>query len=99
MARRFEWDPQKAKANLAKHGVSFEQAELTFDDPNAVVEIDERSDYGEERLVRTAMVPGERFLFVANTERVEKNGDEVFRIISARKATRHERHRYQEGQP
>ncbi len=38
---RFEWDEDKARANLAKHGVSFEEAALVFDDPDYVVEPDE----------------------------------------------------------
>jgi uncharacterized DUF497 family protein len=94
MAIRFEWDPAKAVSNLAKHGVSFEMAQEAFKDPQAFVEIDDRQDYGEERLVRTAMV-GVRYLHVSYTERADPfSGDEVVRIISARKATPHERRTY-----
>ena len=97
MAVRFEWDPTKAASNLAKHGVSFELAQEAFKDPQAIVEIDDRRDYGEERLVRTAMV-GVRYLHVIYTERADRrSGDEIVRIISARKATPHERRTYHEA--
>ena len=85
---RFEWDDEKARANLAKHGVSFEEAALVFDDPNYVVEPDESVFY-EERWRTTGLALG-RVLFVVSTER---NGN-VIRIISARTATRHEENRY-----
>ena len=45
----FEWDDAKAAQNLASHGVSFEAAQLAFDDPFAVVREDRRQDYGEDR--------------------------------------------------
>jgi uncharacterized DUF497 family protein len=96
MAIRFEWDPKKAASNLAKHGVSFETAQEAFKDPQGFVEIDDRQDYGEERLVRTAMV-GVRYLHITYTEPADPHtGDEVIRIISARKATPHERRTYHE---
>ena len=98
MAVRFDWGPRKAASNLAKHGVSFELAQEAFKDTRAHVEIDNRHDYDEERLIRLAMV-GVRYLFVSYTERVSaRSGDEIIRIISARKATPHERRTYHEGQ-
>jgi uncharacterized protein len=97
MAIRFEWDSAKAASNLAKHRVSFELAQEAFKDPQAFVQVDDRQDYGEERLVRTAMV-GERYLHVTYTERVDpRSGNEIIRIISARKATSHERRTYHES--
>jgi hypothetical protein len=97
MAMRFQWDPTKAASNLARHGVSFEMAQEAFKDPQAFVEVDDRQDYGEERLVRTAMV-GVRYLHVTYTERTDpRSGDEVIRLISARKATPHERRTYHES--
>jgi hypothetical protein len=97
MAIRFEWDPRKAASNLAKHGVSFELAKEAFKDPRAIVEIDDRQHYGEERLVRTAMI-GVRYLHIAYTERTDAHsGEEIIRIISARKATPHERQTYHEA--
>jgi uncharacterized protein len=86
----FEWDNAKAAANLTKHGVSFEQARDAFDDPFAIDFIDDREDYGEQRVILFGMVEA-RLLVVAHTLR----GDKV-RIISAREAEPHERRTYHE---
>jgi uncharacterized protein len=86
----FEWDEAKAAANLAKHGVSFEQACDAFGDPFAVDFLDDREDYGEDRVILFGMVEN-RLLVVAHTLR----GDKV-RIISAREAEPHERRKYHE---
>jgi uncharacterized DUF497 family protein len=97
MAIRFEWDPEKAKANWNKHKVGFEQACDAFEDTMALDEPDEREDYGEERWNRIGLVEG-RLLFVTYTERIdEETGDEIIRIISARPAERRERKRYDEA--
>jgi len=89
----FEWDEEKARANLAEHGVSFEEARLVFFDQNSVSEIDERYDYGEERWQTIGMLD-ERcmLLYVAHT--TSENGTVVIRIISARRANPKERRRY-----
>jgi len=85
----FEWDDEKAAANSRDHdGVTFEQAALAFSDTFAVEWIDEREDYGEERSVLLGMTSGQ-LLYVAYTER----GTNI-RIISARRATRHEQDIY-----
>jgi uncharacterized protein len=89
-AEEFEWDDAKAAANLAKHGVSFEQARDAFDDPFAIDFVDDRADYREHRLILIGMVES-RLLIVAHTLRGEK-----VRIISAREAEPHERRRYHE---
>jgi uncharacterized DUF497 family protein len=86
----FEWDAAKAAANLAKHGVSFEQARRAFDDPFAIEFMDDREDYGEDRLILFGMVEN-RLLVVAHTVR----GDRA-RIISARAAEPQERRKYHE---
>jgi len=86
----FEWDKAKAAANLAKHGINFEQARQTFDDPFAIEFADDREDYGEDRLLLLGMVEN-RLLVVAYTLR----GDKV-RIISAREAEPQERRKYHE---
>jgi len=88
MNLRFEWDKSKAKKNYAKHGVSFHMAKGVFKDPFAVEFLDDRQDYGEERFVIVGMVDG-HLLYVAFTER-----NEVIRIISARRATKHEQEAY-----
>jgi uncharacterized DUF497 family protein len=92
MALKFEWDPEKAAANLTKHGESFETARLAWKDALSVVTIDDREDYGEERMMRVSMV-GSKMLTVCYTERYDGN-DEIIRIISARKATKRERKEY-----
>jgi uncharacterized protein len=86
----FEWDKAKAAANLAKHGVSFEQAREAFDDPFAIDFADDRENYGESRVILFGMVDS-RLLVVAHTLR----GDKV-RIISVREAEPHERRKYHE---
>jgi len=89
MAMKFEWDPEKAAANLAKHKVSFEQAQDVFRDLHALDELDDKADYGEE-LFNLIGVTENRLL-------VEANGDEIIRIISARPAERRETRKYREG--
>jgi uncharacterized DUF497 family protein len=77
---KFEWDKEKAKANFKKHGVSFEEAELAFEDKKAVEILDELNSNNEIRYQIIAFSPS-RLLFVAFTVREER-----IRIISARKA-------------
>ena len=84
----FEWDRAKAASNLAKHGIDFDDAIGVFDDPRMLSIVDPRS-YGETRYNAIGAVEG-RVLFVVYTKR----GSEVFRIISARKASRRERTAY-----
>ena len=76
----FEWDEDKAKLNEQKHGVTFREAELAFEDENAVEIYDELNSDEEIRFQIIALSPA-RLLFVAFTLR-----DEKIRLISARKA-------------
>ena len=92
---RFEWDEKKNLANRRKHRVSFETAMLVFEDPH-VISVLERIEEGEERWQTVGMAGGVLVMFVAHTYR-ESDGEEVVRIISARKATPRERSRYEEG--
>jgi len=78
----FEWDDGKAAANLAKHGVSFAEATLVFDDLNAIEEIDDSINYGEDRWKITGLSNG-RLVVVVNTVRNGRN-----RLISARRGER-----------
>lgn len=94
MAVRFEWDPDKADANVRKHGVAFEVAALAFADPFALTEQD-RVEGGEYRWRTLGMVQGVVLLLVAHTMRDAADA-EVIRIISARPATRPERRRYEQ---
>jgi uncharacterized protein len=91
---RFEWDDRKARANLAKHGVSFELAERVFADPLHLSRQDRRVN-GEERWQTLGMVSTDLLPLVAHTHE-EREGDEVVRIVSACRATAQERRRYEE---
>jgi uncharacterized protein len=88
----FEWNPIKAKKNLQKHGVSFEEASSVFYDPLAVTGADPDHSDEEERAVAFGMSAVGRPLVVAHTEH-----NDAIRIISARVATQHERRIYEEG--
>ena len=91
----FEWDEAKARSNARKHGVRFEDAMLIFADPWALVDQD-RIEGGELRWQTLGMVGGLVLLLVAHTARTEDQ-DEIIRIISARKAVRKERKRYDQN--
>ncbi|HEV2490416.1 MAG TPA: BrnT family toxin [Candidatus Acidoferrales bacterium] len=92
---RFTWDENKNRRNRAKHGISFETAALVFDDPHAISRL-ERIEDGEERWQTLGLAGGIVVLLVAHTY-YEEGGEEVIRIISARKATPLERKIYEEG--
>jgi uncharacterized protein len=88
---QFEWDADKATANLRKHGVSFDEAVTAFGDPLSVLLTDPDHSAGEERYLVMGMSTQGRLLVVAFVERPPRT-----RIISARLATRRERHDYEE---
>lgn len=88
---KFEWDDAKAQANLAKHGVSFEEAASVFGDPLALTFPDPDHSIGEKRWLTFGVSQTDRLLMVVNIERSHS-----IRIISARKATRHERGIYEQ---
>ena len=89
MKLEFEWHAAKAEANLQAHGVSFELAKAVFKDPFAVEFLDDRKDYGEERFITIGRAAGGVVLFIAWT-----GTEDRIRIISARRATRHEQDDY-----
>jgi uncharacterized DUF497 family protein len=91
----FEWEENKNRSNVAKHKVSFNTAISVFDDQNALSILDRIID-GEERWQTLGIIAG-IVLLVAHTWR-EEDGDEVIRLISARKATPNERRAYAENQ-
>ena len=92
MSVKFEWNQNKASANLTKHGVSFEEAKTVFDDPLYVDFYDPDHSYNEHRYIIVGQSQKNRLLLVAYTER--RN---TIRLISAREATRRERKVYEEG--
>ena len=91
----FEWDENKDRTNRAKHGVSFETARLVFDDP-LHISMEDRSENGEERWRTLGLAGSVVLLVVAHTYR-DSDAGEALRIISARKATKGERIRYEQG--
>jgi uncharacterized DUF497 family protein len=94
MSRIIEWDITKAESNYRKHGIRFEEAALVYDDPLAVA-LQDRYENHEHRWQTIGMIGGFLLLLVAHTVRIE--GVEVIRIISARRADRKERKRYEHG--
>jgi hypothetical protein len=95
----FEWDPIKAKENLRKHRVSFEQAAELFLDPLAVSIIDEEHSETEERWVTIGRDTRGKTLILVHTFAPLSAVEWKVRVISARKATRHETRQYEENEP
>ena len=91
MGYNFEWDHEKAEANLSRHGVSFAEAVTAFGDPLSMNMPDPDHSEGEQRFIVLGMSDRYRLLIVSYTERPPGT-----RIISARLATRHERKQYEE---
>ena len=89
---KIEWDPKKARSNLRKHKVSFEEAATALSDPMAATGGDPGHSVGEFRYITFGRSELGRFLVVAHTEQ-----GETIRIISARLASKGERRIYEEG--
>jgi uncharacterized DUF497 family protein len=87
----FEWDPQKAESNRRKHRVTFDEASTVFGDPLAILLQDPDHSLGEQRYVLLGASNRRRLLVVTFAERTPRT-----RLISARRATRQERRRYEE---
>lgn len=86
------WNPQKARSNRRKHGVSFEEATSVFYDPLSITIDDPLHSNDEERFIIIGISTQRRVLVVAHTDK----GD-IIRIISARPAETYEREQYEEG--
>ena len=93
---RWVWTAEKNASNRQKHKLSFETAALVFDDPLAM---SRRDVYPDEERWQTVGLIGQVIVLVVHTlpEVDSRTGEENGRIISARKATPHERRRYEEG--
>jgi uncharacterized DUF497 family protein len=89
---KFEWDPRKAKLNVRKHSISFEEATTSFRDPVSASAPDPDHSVSENRFVTFDVSSNGRLLTISHTERGES-----IRIISARRATKEERKIYEEG--
>lgn len=85
---RFEWNEAKDRANLKKHGISFDEARLIFEGPT-LSRVDDRFDYGETRYITVGLIREIVAVVVVHTDR-----SGVTRIISARLANREERKDY-----
>jgi len=92
MAIEFEWDAAKAKTNLGKHSISFEEATSAFYDALSMTIPDPDHSVNESRFLLIGMTKSGRLVVVAHTDRVRR-----IRIINARRATRHERVNYEKG--
>jgi len=88
----FEWDPEKAAANVRRRRVSFNEAATVLEDPLSTTFPDEAHSEGEMRFVTVGVSQRGRLLVVAHTER-----NNTIRIISARRATRREREFYEQS--
>ncbi|NGZ09171.1 MAG: BrnT family toxin [Nitrospira sp. LK70] len=91
MGYLFEWDPVKAEANVRKHGVTFDEGATVFGDPLNLLMADPDHSLDEERYLLLGVSNRRRLLVVAFGERPPRT-----RLISARRATRQERRRYEE---
>ncbi len=87
----FEWNENKAKTNLSKHKVSFEEAQTVFDDPLYLIFADIDHSFEEKRFIIMGESNKRRLLVVSFTDR-----DTATRIISVRKATPSERKTYEQ---
>ena len=93
----FEWNPNKAKSNIEKHKISFEDAASVFRDENSISIYDEEHSSNEDRWVTIGMDLKTRTLVVVHTFITMNAQNCNIRIISARKATKNERNFYTKG--
>ena len=91
---KYEWDENKNKLNQQKHGISFKEAKEVFDDPLQISKLDKRFSYFEERWITVGSTSQHKVLVVANLFFTD-DGEEIIRIISARKANKQERESYE----
>lgn len=94
MGVRFDWDFAKAESNVRKHGVAFTEAQTVFGDPGAITVFDQEHSVQEERFVTLGLSVIGRLVVVVHTEREDEQGNEVWWLISARRATRREERDY-----
>lgn len=87
----FEWDENKNRINLQKHGISFNEAVTVFRDDNALIISDDEHSEQEERFIILGLSNSPRLLVVCHCYR---ESDSIIRIISARKANKHESDQY-----
>jgi uncharacterized protein len=93
----FEWDAEKARKNLRKHRIGFDEAKAVFGDPRLLTYPDEGHSETEERYISIGLSARSRVLLVVHTECHRNTAGWVIRIISCRKATPLERRAYEEN--
>jgi len=91
---QFEWDDRKDRINREKHRISFSEAKEVFDDPLHISKLDFRFNYLEERWITLGSTKNGKIVVVAHLFFTEE-GEEVIRIISARRASQKERSFYE----
>ena len=94
MQYNFEWDPEKARSNRRKHGVSFEEAATVFRDPRMLSLYDDKHSQGEDRWITLGGSVNGRLLVVCHTFTDETCNSATIRLISSRKATQTETKAY-----
>ena len=91
---KYEWNEEKNKLNQEKHGISFEEAKEVFQDALQISKLDKRFSYFEERWITVGSTTKHKVLVVANLFFTD-DGEEIIRIVSARKANKQERNSYE----
>jgi len=97
MDYHFEWDSEKAKINLKKHGISFEEATEIFLDPLQLSMLNNEHDAQEERWITLGCTRAHKLRVVVHTFITYQQAQIAIRIISARPATRHEQNQYEDS--
>jgi uncharacterized DUF497 family protein len=93
MSIKFEWDSRKARDNVRKHGIDFNEASTVFADTLSITILDPVHSEDEERWITMGLSNRQRLVVVVHTEE-----EETIRLISARAADRFERRKYEEGE-
>lgn len=91
----FEWNEEKIRANIKKHKISFDEAQEAFNDPLHISILDKRYSYLEERWITSGSTKKGTIVIVGHLYTIKDDGEEVIRILSARKARPKERRQYE----
>ncbi len=91
----FEWDENKNRENKKRHEISFEEAGEVFDDPFHISIMDKRFDYFEERWITVGSTKSKRIIVIGHLYYLKEDGEEIIKIITARKATKKEKEQYE----
>ena len=92
----FEWDPNKARSNQVKHGISFEEAATVFRDPQALSIFDDEHSSNEDRWITIGISNAGRLVVVCHTFQKEDESNVAIRVFSSRKANKKETKQYKD---